>query len=549
VADYHVLIQNGKVIDGTGNPWFYGDVAISGQRIAAITPSASISPDQAQETVDARGMVVCPGFIDIQSHSITPLMIDGRSLSKITQGVTTEIMGEGWTPAPYGGQVSTPLLTMFGEPDPEWYDRIKTWHRFRDWLEAMVAHGVSPNIGSFLGGGTLRQYVQGMAMGPPSTEELSAMESITAQAMEDGAFGVARALIYPPDAYTTLEELVAISKVVRRFNGIYISHMRSEADEIFSALAETFAIGRQADIPVEIYHLKVSGRRNWSKLPAVIEKIEQARASGLDVTAGMYPYTGGGTTLAAVLPPWSAGEGQLFANLRDADTRRKIRAAVLNPDGTWEALADLCGPEGVVPLAFLNPDQQQYAGRSLAEIAEIRGQDWVDTVMDLLLAEEPFTGREKTAYPIFTIYFVMQEANIRRQLQLPWVKVATDAGGYDPAGAGEKRLVHPRSYGTYPRVLGKYVRDENLLTLEEAVRKMTSAVAARLGIRDRGFLREGSFADIVIFDPETIADRATFTDPHQLSVGVHDVWVNGTRVLKAGTHTGATPGEVVSRTP
>ena len=547
MSDYDVLIQDAKVVDGTGNPWFSADVATKGKRIAAVAPTGRISPDQAKEVIPAEGLVVCPGFIDIQSHSITPLMIDGRSLGKITQGVTTEIMGEAWTPAPYGGKVTTPVLSWFGQPDPHWYERIKTWGRFRDWLEAMVSEGVSPNIGSFLGGCTLRQYVKGMELGPPSADELTAMEKLTAQAMEEGAFGIARALIYPPDAYTAIEELVATSKVVSRYNGLYISHIRSESDHIFSALEEAFTIGRQAHLPVEIYHLKTAGKRNWSKMPEVIERINQARAGGLDVTAGMYPYVGAGTTLAAVLPPWAASGGTLLENLRDPGMRKKIQDEVHNPTGSWEAMGDLCGPDGILPLDFKNPDHKQLAGKSLGEIADSRDQNWVDTVIDLLLSEGPYIGEENSAFLISSIYFAMNEENIKRQLQLPWIKISTDAGGYDPAWAESGPPVHPRSYGTYPRVLGKYVREENVLTLEEAVRKMTSSVATRLGIRDRGLLREGMVADLITFDPQTIGDRATFSAPHQLSVGVQDMWVNGSRVLKNGRHTGATPGEIVSR--
>ncbi|MCP5097848.1 MAG: amidohydrolase family protein, partial [Chloroflexi bacterium] len=489
----------------------------------------------------------CPGFIDIQSHSITPLMIDGRSLSKITQGVTTEIMGELWTPAPYGGKITTPLLTLFGHPDPEWGERVKTWKRFRDWLEAMVDYGVSPNIGSFLGGSSLRQYVKGMDMSPPTAAELTAMEKLTAQAMEEGAFGIARALIYPPDAYTTFAELVATSKIVSQYNGLYITHMRSESDDIFTALEEAFEVGRQANLPVEIYHLKAAGKRNWDKMPAVIEKINQARAKGLDVTAGMYPYTGSGTTLSAVLPPWAARNGKLLENLRDPEIRKQIKEELLQPTGGWEAMVNMCDPEGVLLLDFRSPEHKQYAGKSLAEIAKARNQDWADTVMDLLLSEEPYIGQDSSTSLIFSIYFLMQEENIRQQLQLPWIKISTDAGGYDPAWAKDGPPVHPRSYGTFPRILGKYVREENILTLEDAIRKMTSSVASRLGIQNRGLLREDMVADVIIFDPQTIGDHATFKAPHQLSEGVQDVWVNGTRVLKNGQHTGATPGEIVSR--
>ena len=408
MADYDVLIQGAKVVDGTGNPWFYGDVAIKGKEIAAITPCGKIATSHAKEVVDARGKVVCPGFIDIQSHSITPLMIDGRSLSKIKQGVTTEIMGELWTPAPFGGKITTPLLTLFGHPDPEWGERVKTWKRFRDWLETMVDVGVSPNIGSFLGGGTLRQYVKGMEMTPATADELAAMEKLTAQAMEEGAFGIARALIYPPDTYSTFEELVATSKVVSRYNGIYISHIRSESDEIFSALEEAIEIGRQADLPVEIYHLKAAGERNWHKMSTVIDNINQARAEGVDMTAGMYPYTGAGTTLTTVLPPWVSQNGNMMDNLRNAKVREQIKKELLQPVGNWEALVNMCAPTDVLLLDFRNPEHKQYAGKTLAEISEIHQKHWADTIMDLILAEEPYTTQHNSTSLIFSIYFLMQ---------------------------------------------------------------------------------------------------------------------------------------------
>jgi N-acyl-D-amino-acid deacylase len=537
MAGFDVLIRGARVVDGTGNPWFYGDVALSGDRVAEVAPAEQIVSDQAREVVDATGMVVCPGFIDIQSHSIIPLMMDGRCLSKITQGVTTEIMGEAWTPAPYGGKIDEPLkYNRFKDRIPEWEDRMRTWGRFRDWLEAMIGHGVSPNIGSFLGGGTLRRYARGMEMGPSSEEELAVMRRVMRQAMQDGAFGVSYALIYPPDAFANTDEVVEVCKVVGEQGGVYITHMRSEADQLLEGVQEALEIGRRADLPVEIYHLKAAGVRNWHKMPAAIEFINQARAAGLDVTADMYPYTGSGTGLTSVFPPWAAADGKLFENLRDPAMRARIRAAALNPSGDWEAMADLCTPDGVMPVGFDKPENQPYVGKRLSEIAHMRGQDWADAAMDLLISEEQ---------RISTIYFMIQEENLRLQLGLPWIKISTDAGGQDPAWAKELGPCHPRAYGTYTRVLGKYVRDEGVLPLEDAIRKMTSAVADRLGMRERGLLRQGFFADVVVFDPQTIADRATFEEPHQLSVGVRDVWVNGVRVLKDSTHTGATSGRIV----
>jgi dihydroorotase/N-acyl-D-amino-acid deacylase len=535
---FDVLIRGARVVDGTGNPWFYGDVALAGDRVAAVEPPGMIPDGRAAEVVDATGLVVCPGFIDIQSHSILPLMVDGRSVSKIAQGVTTEIMGEAWTPAPFGGRVgSADALAIFSQRVPGWDERMHSWGRFRHWLEAMVGHGVSPNVGSFLGGGTLRRYAKGMDLGPADPDELAVMRRVMAEAMEDGAFGVAYALIYPPDAFVGTDELVEVCRVVAQYGGLYITHVRSEADRLHEGIAEAIEVGRRAELPVEIYHLKAAGRRNWGKLPEIIAMIDRARAQGLDVTADMYPYTGAGTGLMSVLPPWADAGGKFFESLRDPALRARIRAEALDPAGDWEPLADLCGPEGVMPIGFRRPEHRQYVGLRLSEIAAMRGQEWVDAAIDLLAAE----GQR-----ISTIYFMMEEENLRLQLRQPWIKIATDAGGMDPAWAKADGPYHPRAYGTYTRVLGRYVRDEGVIPLEDAVRKMSSAVADRLGLRDRGQLRPGLLADVVLFDPATVADRATFEEPHQLSVGVRDVWVNGVRVWRHGAHTGATPGRFVT---
>lgn len=538
MATIDVLIRNGKVVDGAGNPWLIGDVAIAGDRIVDVTPPGMIPDEQAGEVVDATGMVVCPGFIDIQSHSILPLMADGRCLSKITQGITTEIMGEAWTPAPAGGRFTDPMANAFFPMEVgEWAEKARGWTRFRHWLEALVERGVSPNVGSFLGGGTLRQYAKGMDMGPANEDELATMRRVMAEAMEDGAFGVSYALIYPPDTFVGTDEIVEVCKVVAEYAGVYITHMRSESAGLLDGLEEAIEIGQRSGAAVEIYHLKASGQANWHLMPAAIARIDAARAAGIDVTADMYPYPASGTGLASVLPPWAAEGGKFFENLRDPEMRAKIKAEALNPSGGWEAQVDSAGAENVMPVGFAKPENQKYVGKRLSEIAEMRGQDWVDAAMDLLADEEQ---------RIFTIYFKMSEENLRLQLQQPWIKISTDAGGVDPAWAEAQGPTHPRAYGTNTRVLGKYVREEGVITLEDAIRKMTSSVADRLGMRDRGMLRAGMYADVVIFDPETVSDRATFDRPHQLSVGVRDVWVNGGRVLKDGEHTGNMPGKFVA---
>ncbi|MGI8916415.1 MAG: N-acyl-D-amino-acid deacylase family protein [Chloroflexota bacterium] len=534
-----VLIRGAKVVDGTGNPWFYGDVALTGDRVGAVAAAGRLPAEAAREVVDAGGMVVCPGFIDIQSHSIISLMVDGRCLSKITQGITTEIMGETWTPAPVGGRYTDSIPhTVHATRIKEWLALAPTWRRFGDWLAALEQRGVSPNVGSFLGAGTLRQYAKGMDPGSVDAAELATMRRVMADAMEEGAFGVSYALIYPPDAYAPTDEIIEVAKVVARYGGLYITHMRSEAYQLLEGVEEALEIGRRADLPVEIYHLKASGEANWHKMPAVIERLARARAGGQDVTADMYPYAASGTGLSAVLPTWTAAEGKLFTNLSDPATRRRIRAAMLDPEGGAETLSSGRDAGSIMPIGFEQPEHQQYVGKRLSEIAASRKQDWIETVFDLLLAE-----RQQIA----TIYFSMSEDNLPQQMRQPWIKISTDAGGVDPAWAAEHGPVHPRGYGTYPRVLGKYVREQGILTLEDAIRKMTSAVADRLSLRDRGLLRTGCFADVVIFDPATVGDRATFAESHQLSTGIRDVWVNGSRVVRAGSHTGATPGRRVGR--
>src|SRR5947209_2313971 len=541
IGNIDILIRGAKVVDGTGNPWYYGDVAISGDRVLEIAPPGRIPAEAAHEVVDAAGMVVCPGFIDILSHSHIPLMHDPRALSKITQGVTTEIMGEGWTPAPAGGRIQDVFLNL---PQKErlligdWPERAKSWSRLRHWLDAMVEQGVSPNIGSFLGGGTLREYTKGLEMGAPTSGELETMRRVMAEAMEDGAFGVSYALIYPPDTYTSTRELVEVATVAGRYGGIYVTHMRSESDHLLEAIDEAVEIGRRSSLPVEIYHLKASGKHNWHKMSQAIARIQAARDAGLDVTADMYPCAASGTGLDSVLPPWVAEGGTFFETLDDPTVRERIRAELLAPSGEWEALAHGIGPQGVMPVGFEQPENLHYAGKRLSEIASMRGQPWLDAVIELLLSE-----RQR----IFTIYFGMDEANVALGLQQPWVKISTDAGGVDPDWAKDLGPTHPREYGTYPRVLAKYVRQDKLLTLEEAIRKMSGAVAARLGLRDRGLLFPGCYADVVLLDAENVSDQATFEDAHQLSTGIRDVWVNGTRVVSNGQHTGATPGRVVRR--
>lgn len=540
-SDINVLIRSAKVVDGTGNPWFYSDIAIGKDRITEIAPPGAISVEAAHEVIEAEGMIVCPGFIDILSHSHLPLMHDPRALSKITQGVTTEIMGEGWTPAPIGGRFKDAFLEISSKNRAliaAWLERARGWARFSDWLNALVERGVSPNVGSFLGGGTLRKYGKGLDMGASSPDEMKTMQRVMAEAMEDGALGVSYALIYPPDTYTSTTELIEIAKVAGSYGGIYVTHLRSEGDHLLEAIDEAIEIGKQAHVPVEIYHLKASGKTCWQHMPTAIERIQRARDAGVDVTADMYPYPASGTGLDSLLPSWIAEGGTYFETLADPGVQQHIRSEVLTATDQWETLARGLGPEDVMPIGFEQPENLSYAGKRLSEIAALRGQHWLDAAISLLLSE-----RQR----IFTIYFSMDEANVALGLRQPWVTVSTDAGGVDPVWAKDLGPTHPRAYGTYPRVLAKYVREQHLLTLEDAIRKMSGAVATRLGLRDRGFLRPGYYADVVLFDEKSVVDRATFEDAHQFSVGISDVWVNGTRVLRNGQHTGSTPGKSVSR--
>jgi dihydroorotase/N-acyl-D-amino-acid deacylase len=535
---FDLIIENGRVIDGTGAAWFYGDVAVTGDRITAVAPRGTLRNARAGQRIDATGMVVSPGFIDIQSGSTGAFLRgDSRVVGKVTQGVTTEIFGEGGTPAPLSAEmlarstaalepsdsVSRRLMPLFAKP-----------HGFGEMFSVIEQRGASVNVGAFVGGSTLREYGMALAQGAPGAAALDEMKGAAARAMADGAVGFSTALIYPPSNFATTEELVEIAKVVRSAGGIYITHMRSEGDKLLESIDEVIRISRESGIPAEIYHLKASGIRNYAKGPQAIAKIDAARAQGLDVQADMYPYTAGATGLSSCLPPWSAADGKLFENLASKEVRARMRAEIEHQTFDWENLCELATPANVLISRLNKPELKPYAGKRLSEIATAMHKDWIETMMDLVLTEHN---------RVETTYFMMDEANVRMNLQQPWIKIGTDAGAVDPATF--QGLVHPRALGTFPRILGRYARDERLMPLEEAVRKMTSATATRLSLHDRGLLKPGMYADVVVFDPSTIIDKATYEQPIQVSVGVRDVFVNGVGVVRGGAHTGAKPGHIV----
>ena len=527
-APYDVIIENGRVVDGTGAAWFYGDVAIRGDRVAAVMPRGVLRQAAARTRIDARNLIVAPGFIDIQDQSGGDLLRgDGRQLGKVMQGVTTGILGEGTTPAPLNAGTMPPnadaLTKRFAEP-----------HGFDAWLSAMEAHGISTNVGSFVGAGTIRQYGMQQRMGAATGATLDSMRAAVRRAMQDGAFGVASALIYPPNTFATTPELIEESKAMAPYGGVYITHMRSEADRLLEAIDEVIQIGRESGVPTEIYHLKAAGQRNWPKERMVIAKIDSARTAGIDIQANMYPYTAGATGLTSCLPPSFSADGKLFDNLASQSARAAIHAEVEHPTSEWENMCELATPAGVLITNLRAPENQQYIGKRLSEIAQMKNANYLDAAMDLILSERS---------RVETTYFLMNEDNVKLQIQQPWMKFGSDASGPDPDSV--RALVHPRTFGNFPRVLGKYVRDEHVIPLEDAIRKMTSAVATRLSLRDRGLLMPGMFADVVVFDPATIGDRATYEQPKQLSVGMRQVFVNGVQVVRDGQHTGAKPGRAL----
>lgn len=527
IPPYDVLILNGRIVDGSGGPSFYGDLAIRGDRIALVGPAGFLAGREAKDTVDASGLVVSPGFIDILGQSGWYFLYgDTRLIAKVSQGVTTEIIGEGTTYAPrnprFLGTRPDSLSRRFAQPDG-----------FGQFLDAMERRGSSVNVGAFVGGHTLRQYGMNTRTGPASPEAVREMQGALVRAMRDGAFGIGTALIYAPGTFADADELIEVSKAMAELDGIYATHLRSEGDGLLDGLDEAIRIGREAGVRVEIWHLKAAGRHNWTKGPESLARIEDARATGLDIEANMYPYVAAATGLTSCLPP-SAQGSQLYARLANATQRAAIRREIEQPTSQWENLCALASAEGVLISRLSTPALRKYSGQRLSAIAADMGVDWIEAAFTLIRTE-----RNR----VETIYFLMGEENVVENMRRPWMKFGSDAGGPNPRAASG--LVHPRSYGTFARVLGPYVRDQQVIALEDAVRKMTWANARRLGIQERGLLAPGFFADVVVFDPSTIGDRATFERPHQVSTGVLRTYVNGALVWRNGQHTGAKPGRAV----
>jgi dihydroorotase/N-acyl-D-amino-acid deacylase len=526
---HDVLIVGGWIVDGSGNPRYRGDVAIAGDRITAI---GHLPRAEARDTVAASGLVVAPGFIDMLGQSEIRVLIDSRVLSKVTQGITTEVTGEGGSVAPMSDALvaeDSAYLKRFGL-DMDWRD-----------LDGYFAHlervGSAVNIATFVGATQVRKIVIGRADRPPTAGELARMSALVDSMMMQGALGLSSSLIYAPAVYASTEELVTLARAAARRGGIYATHIRNEGDRIDEALSEAFHIGRTAGIPVEIWHLKLAGRPNWGRMPHVLHRLDSARAAGLDVTADQYPYTASATSLDAIVPAWAhdGGTDSLLARLRRPITRRAIRDSILRSRGGpgENMYLGVGGAEGVLIASVFADSLRPLQGKRLSEIAAARRRDPLETAFDLLLADQSRTG---------AIYFSMNERDVQAALATWWVAVNTDYGGVAPDGPFGEARPHPRSYGAFPRILGHYVRELGLLPLEQAVRKMTSLAAQRVSLADRGLLRPGMHADITVFDPATVADRATFDRPHQPSVGIVHVFVNGQAVLRDGQLTDARPG-------
>jgi N-acyl-D-amino-acid deacylase len=529
---YDVLIRRGTILDGSGSAPFTGDVAISGDTIARLGPR--LSDARGSLEVDADGMAVAPGFINMLSWATESLIEDGRSQSDIRQGVTLEIFGEGRSMGPLNQAMKDEALERQAD--------IRypiAWTTLGEYLDHLVARGVSCNVASFVGATTLRIHEVGYADRPPTPAELERMCELVRQAMQQGALGLGSSLIYPPAFYAQTNELVALMKVAAEYGGMYISHLRSEANHLLQAIDELIEIARESDAPAEIYHLKASGLSNWSKLDTALERIEAARAAGLRITADMYTYTAGSTGLCATMPPWvqEGGHNAWVERLRNPATRARIKHEMNTPTDAWENMFLLAGsPDNILLVGFKSDALKPLTGRTVADVAAQRGTAPEDTVMDLVIEDDSRVN---------AVYFMMSEDNIRVQIRLPWVSFGSDAASLAPEGVFLRSSTHPRAYGNVARLLGHYVREERLIPPEEAVRRLAALPAQNLQLDRRGRLASGYFADVVVFDPAAVRDTATYAQPHQYAEGVRDVFVNGVQVLKDGEHTGARPGRVI----
>ena len=528
---YDVLIRNGRIVDGSGEAGYIGAVGINADTIAAVGP---LSNAKGIVEIDATGLVVAPGFINMLSWAPVSLIEDGKSQSDIRQGVTLEVFGEGWSIGPLNEDMKKNQEETQGD--------IKFdvgWTTLEEGLQFLVDKGISPNIASFVGATTLRIHQVGYEDRPPTEAELDSMKILVRQAMEDGALGVGSSLIYAPAFYSSTEELIELCKVASGYNGMYISHMRSEGEKILESLNELIRIADEAGIRAEVYHLKQGGKVNWPKYEAVIAKIDSARQAGLHITADMYNYTAGATGLDASMPPWvqEGGYEKWAERLQDPQIRARVIREMRTKAEDWENLYEAAGSaENLLLVGFKNDSLKYLTGKSLAEVAAMRNQSPEETAMDLVVQDGSRVG---------TVYFLMSEENVRKQIALPWMSFCSDSGSLAPEGVFLKSNPHPRAYGNFARLLGKYVRDEKVIPLEEAVHKLTTLPATNLKIERRGALKEGYFADLAIFNPEEIQDHATFENPHQYATGMIHVFVNGKQVLSEGEHTGALPGRVV----
>jgi N-acyl-D-amino-acid deacylase len=528
-APFDVLIRGGTVYDGSGGPPVRADVGVRGDKVAAI---GDLSKAAGKVVIDAKGMAVAPGFINMLSWSNESLLADGRGQSELRQGVTTQIMGEGDSMGPYTDRMKKRWKSLQADIQ---YDI--EWTSLADYLRWLERAKVAQNVASYIGATTIREYVVGLGDRRPTADELDQMRKLVEGEMKAGALGIASALEYAPAYYADTAELIELCKVASKYQGKYISHMRSEGPRLLEGIDEVIRISREANIPAEIYHFKAAGKANWGKLDAAVAKIEAARREGLKVTADMYCYPAGCTGLDACIPPWAqdGGERAMRNRLRDPDARKRV-AADLQKDDWPNFYRNAGSPENVLLVGFKKDSLKPLQGKTLAEVAKMRGKDPVETMMDLLVEDES---------RISTVYFMMSEENVRKLIPLPWVSFGSDEASQAPEGVFLKSMPHPRAYGNFARLLGKYVREEKLLPLEAAVHKLAGLPAANLGLDHRGLLREGYFADVVVFDPQTIGDRATFEKPHQYAVGVRHVLVNGTPVIRGGDHTGAKPGRAL----